>query len=135
MSLAFILANAAAAEATKFEVIAQGIVGLFVVLFILTLLTLVLSALSLVFKEKPKPVRVAVAAPLASLDPNDPHAKVVLAAAAHVARDLTAHLPVIAAAVALEVVGTASALQLSQPDTTWASAGRHAIFASHVTRA
>jgi Na+-transporting methylmalonyl-CoA/oxaloacetate decarboxylase gamma subunit len=135
MSFAFILANAAAAEATKFEVIAQGIVGLFVVLFILTLLTLILSVLSLVFKEKPKPVRAAVAAPVASLDPRDPHTRVVLAAAAHVARDLTAHLPVIAAAVALEVAGNSASLQLAPPDTSWAGAGRQAIFASHVTRA
>ncbi|MDR1816779.1 MAG: hypothetical protein LBR07_01035, partial [Puniceicoccales bacterium] len=107
---------------------------------ILSLLTLVLLALSKMtfLREKPPAAKLAPAAvpvpvaagAAAALNPNDPHTKVVLAAAAHVAR----HLPVIAAAAAIEVLGTTSSLQLNPPDTSWAGAGRQAIFASHATR-
>ncbi|MDR1816689.1 MAG: hypothetical protein LBR07_00570, partial [Puniceicoccales bacterium] len=59
-----ILANASAAEPTKLEVILEGFVGLFVVLFILSLLTLVLLALSKMtfLREKPPAAKLAPAA-------------------------------------------------------------------------
>ncbi|MDR3229006.1 MAG: hypothetical protein LBT53_06310 [Puniceicoccales bacterium] len=132
----------AAVAPGKFDILAEGIVGLFVVLIILGTLSALIAALSLLFKEKPKKPapaapQAAPASPVGGLDPNDPSVKVVLAAAAYAARDLAvapSHLPVIAAAVAHELFCGRN-LRLAPADTSWAGAGRAAIFGAHQPKA
>lgn len=126
---------AAAAEKTNLEIIADGIVGIFVVLFILFVLTGLIASLSLLFKEKPKTA--AKPAENNALDPQ--HLKVVLAAAAksvNTAGISENHLRVVIAAAVKTVLAAAprAPLHLAPADTAWAAEGRRAIFQSHRPR-
>jgi Na+-transporting methylmalonyl-CoA/oxaloacetate decarboxylase gamma subunit len=122
-----LLANATEATQTKFEIVAEGIVGLGVVLVSLATLTGIIAALSLFFKEKPAPAAakpaaasggtpaVAVAASaVASTGISDAHLKVVIAAAVHAV-----------------LGGSRGILTLVPGDTAWAGEGRRAVFQSH----
>jgi Na+-transporting methylmalonyl-CoA/oxaloacetate decarboxylase gamma subunit len=122
-----LLANATEATQTKFEIVAEGIVGLAVVLVILATLTGIIAALSLFFKEKPAP---AAAKPAAASQGTP---AVAVAAGAVAASGISdAHLKVvIAAAVHTILGGNRSILNLAPGDTAWASEGRRAVFQSH----
>ena len=124
------LADAAEAVQTKGEVIADGLVGMAVVLVILALLSTVISGLSLFFKEKPKAA--PAAAPAADIPPE--HAKVVAAAALHTALNDSPILPVIIAAAAQAVCSAPETLNLTPSDSSWSLEGRRAVFASHTLK-
>jgi Na+-transporting methylmalonyl-CoA/oxaloacetate decarboxylase gamma subunit len=130
MQSLLLFANAAEAVQTKTEIVLEGIVGLAVVLVILSLLTAIISALSLFFKE-PATVAPAAATPAPAAAIPAAHAKVVVAAALHAALKDSPLLPVILAAAAQSVCSQAS-LQLAPSDSSWSNEGRRAIFASHV---
>ncbi|MDR1497873.1 MAG: hypothetical protein LBS59_05625 [Puniceicoccales bacterium] len=128
MTYSLILATAA--EKTKLEVLADGIVGIFIVIFILLVVTGLISALSLLFKEKP-------VTPTAAPAGNNTVAQAQPAQAPATTGISDAHLRVIIAAAIKVSLPTSSRpphLQLAAADTTWANEGRRTIFQSHRPR-
>ncbi|MDR0535763.1 MAG: hypothetical protein LBG65_05380 [Puniceicoccales bacterium] len=124
------------AEKTKFEIVSEGIVGFFIVVFILAILSSVIQGLSLFFREKTSAPAPAATVPAPAAGIPEAHAKVVAAAALHTALRGEAdnpHLPVILAAAA-QVAAEPSSLQLPEAGTGWSMEGRRGIFSSHVLK-
>jgi Na+-transporting methylmalonyl-CoA/oxaloacetate decarboxylase gamma subunit len=120
----------AAAEAvqTKTEIIAEGLVGIAVVLGILFTLTIIIAVVSSFFKERPK----AATAPAAAA----PVASAPAVAVAPVASGISdAHLKVVIAAAVHAVLSCRTQnLQLAPGDSAWADEGRRSIFQSRKLR-
>lgn len=126
------LANSGS-EWTTSQILQLGGTGLAGVLVILFILTGIIAALSIFFKEKKKPVASMTAPAPTTTNPPPMSANAATAPAAGISEE---HLSVvIAAAVHTALASRQRTLRLTPGDNSWAFEGRRAIFHSRAMSA